>query len=257
MQAIVLSRTDVREFDQMVSVYTREAGRQDALVRGVKKIVSKNAPHLEPFSFVMIEMVKGKEFAYITKVQPLSYFSAIRRSVEKSLSAQFAVALVRQVSHVGEKDEEMFMLLYTFLSFLNKTEGREFCIYLDTFVIKCFGALGFAPQLDACVVCGKSIREVVQEDLNVTTKQKCGFYFAGGGLVCANCLFNKKRVGEQVVECGIKGISLMDRLVSSDWQVIERAEISDTDRKALHILVYAFTLYHHEKHVVDWKSWCG
>ena len=43
MLAIVLSRRDFREFDQMISVYTKEKGKLNLLARGVKKITSKNA----------------------------------------------------------------------------------------------------------------------------------------------------------------------------------------------------------------------
>ena len=48
MQAIVLSRRDFREFDQMISLYTREQGKLELLARGLKKVTSKNAAHLEP-----------------------------------------------------------------------------------------------------------------------------------------------------------------------------------------------------------------
>ena len=42
MLAIVLSRRDFREFDQIVSLYTKEKGKLEVLARGVKKITSKH-----------------------------------------------------------------------------------------------------------------------------------------------------------------------------------------------------------------------
>jgi DNA repair protein RecO (recombination protein O) len=52
MMAIVLSRRDFRENDQMIVLYTLEKGKIEALAKGIKKTVSKNAAFLEPFFFV-------------------------------------------------------------------------------------------------------------------------------------------------------------------------------------------------------------
>ncbi len=255
MQAIVLSRTNVREFDQVISLYTKESGRQDAMVRGVKKIISKNAANLEPFSYVQIELIRGKEFLHLTKVQPLYYFKGIRQHVGKSVAAQFAASFIKQVSHIGEQDESLFKLLYTFLLFLEKTKSTEYATALDSFVINCFGVLGFAPKLDACVVCGKTGKEILKEEIESAEKKKAGLYFAGGGLVCQNCLADKKKIGEQVAVCGIKGISNMQRILNVDWRVVEQVDVVEQERIALHALVYAFALFHHEKHIVNWGAW--
>ena len=46
MLAFTLQRQNFRENDQIISFYTKEAGRIEPVARGVKKIVSKNAPAL-------------------------------------------------------------------------------------------------------------------------------------------------------------------------------------------------------------------
>lgn len=255
MQAIVLSRTNVREYDQVISLYTKELGRQDAMVRGVKKIVSKNAANLEPFSYVQVELVRGKEFLHLTKVQPLHYFSQVRCDPWKSIVAQFVSGFVRQISHVGERDEKLFGLLYSFLFFLEKTIKTNYCIFLDAYVLDCFSVLGLAPRLDCCVVCNKTAKDILKEEIESGEKQKSGLYFAGGGLVCQNCLSDKKNIGEQVAVCGIKGISNMQRILNVDWEVVERVELSKEESLQLHALVYAFALFHHEKRIVNWGAW--
>jgi hypothetical protein len=82
MEAIVLSRRDFREYDQIITVYTKEQGKLELLARGVKKIVSKNTAHLEPFSYGMIESVPGKEILHLTTAQPLHTFPFIRSNLE-------------------------------------------------------------------------------------------------------------------------------------------------------------------------------
>ena len=78
MQAIALKRKDFREVDQMISFYTRECGKLELLARGIKKIESKNSPHVEPFSYADIEFAAGKELYHLTKVQPIQSFKNIR-----------------------------------------------------------------------------------------------------------------------------------------------------------------------------------
>ena len=91
MEAIVLSSRDFREFDQIISLYTKEQGKLELLARGVKKIISKNSAHLEPFSNVFIEIAKGKEIDHLTKVVPIMFFPNIRKDLSKSLSAGYLV----------------------------------------------------------------------------------------------------------------------------------------------------------------------
>ncbi|MFZ2978199.1 MAG: DNA repair protein RecO, partial [Candidatus Magasanikiibacteriota bacterium] len=69
MKAIVLSRRDFREADQIISLYTLEKGKMEILARGIKKITSKNSAHLEPFSLVEAEIIFGKELNYLGAVQ--------------------------------------------------------------------------------------------------------------------------------------------------------------------------------------------
>ena len=69
MQAITLSRRNFREFDQIVSLYTEDLGKVELLARGIKKITSKQAAHVEPFSLVTLEIARGKEVDHLTKVQ--------------------------------------------------------------------------------------------------------------------------------------------------------------------------------------------
>ena len=154
MKAIVLSRRDFREHDQVISVYTKDLGKQDLLARGIKKITSKNSAYLEPFSFVDIEIIKGKELDYIGSVQPVNYFKNIRQDLQKSLKAQLVVGLINRVVQVEEKDEKLFLLLKSWLEFLDnyivissETKcSREISLIIDGFIIKFLYLLGFGAE---------------------------------------------------------------------------------------------------------------
>jgi recombinational DNA repair protein (RecF pathway) len=51
MLAVTLERRAFRDFDQLVTLYTKERGKVTVLARGSKKSTSKNASLLEPLFF--------------------------------------------------------------------------------------------------------------------------------------------------------------------------------------------------------------
>lgn len=143
MQAIVLARQDFRESDQIISVYTKEKGKLELLARGVKKITSKNSAHLEPFSFVDIDIAPGKGIDHLTKVQPINYFVNIRNDLQKSLAAGYIVSLLDKVLHVGEKDERLFVMILSWLDYLNLKLTAYGLWLSDGFIVKLLNCLGY------------------------------------------------------------------------------------------------------------------
>ena len=148
MKAIVLSRRDFREFDQMISVYTKEKGKLNLLARGVKKIISKNSAHLEPFSLVEIEVVPGKEIDHLTKVVPVNYFSNIRADLQKSLAAGFVVSTTDKLLHTNEPDKRIFELLGDWLEFVNQCNqfSNQCNQCIDGYIVSLLHCLGYDIQ---------------------------------------------------------------------------------------------------------------
>ena len=146
MLGIVLARRDFREADQMISLYTREFGKVEILAKGVKKIISKNAAHLEPFSCVEAEIIHGKEINHLGAVQSINYFVNIRQNLEKSLMAGYLANLLNKILHEGEKDEQLFELTLNFLEYLNLTTTICNVQLVDNFIIKLLYCLGYDIQ---------------------------------------------------------------------------------------------------------------
>ncbi len=256
MLAIVLSRRDFRENDQIISLYTKEHGKLELLARGVKKIISKQSAHLEPFSVVFITVEQGKEIDHLIKTQPVEYFSGIRAEISKSLAAGYVVAVTDKLTQVGERDLKIFDALLDWLKHVEKSE-RFNPLLVDGHIVSLFNCLGFAPVLDECVVCGKSFQDIVRQSLAPDSKfqsPNSGFYFAGGGVICSDCRVAKEKVGEEIFDCGLKEVSDMALLLKGDWKLVEQYELSSDEQKKIHRLVYEFAVYHSEKKLADWKK---
>ncbi len=251
MEAIILSRRDVREYDQMITLYTRERGRVELLARGVKKIVSKNASHLEPGVFALVESVSGKEMEHLTTAQAVEIFSGLRTDGEKLSAVQYAMFFVTRMTKDAVPDERLFFLLLDWLRFVERTpvwRGR----LLDALIANCLCVFGFAPRVADCVICNQSRHAMVDKEF--IDREKFGMYFAGGGLICSPCREVKVRVGEDIYTCSLKEISNLDMLLTANWKAVLSYFLPPDEDDALHALLYAFVVYHSEQYLVDWRK---
>lgn len=239
MHAITLSRRNFREFDQVVSLYTKDWGKVELLARGIKKITSKQAAHVELFSFVTLEIAQGKELDHLTKAQTVNYFSDIRSDLRKSWLAAIVVNLVDNLVEVGEPDGRIYQALLDWLIFVNDATQASVCL-VDGFVFKLLGYLGFKPIFDYCVVCRRIKTEVTNG----------WFYPAGGGIICEFCQPSKDKSGERWIALTPAFGAELASLLSDDWDQLNQLSVS----VKVHQLVYEFLLFHTERKVVDWKQ---
>lgn len=142
MLSFVLSRKDFKECDQVISLYTLEKGKVEALAKGVKKIISKNAASLEPFSFIEAEIVPGKQIDRVTRVQNIKLYKNIRADLAKCLAAGYTVNFLDKILQPGAPDKELFNLLGGWLDFLDTSVVFQ-PILLDAFFVKLYRILGF------------------------------------------------------------------------------------------------------------------
>ena len=257
MLSIILSRRDFRESDQIISLFTKDQGKLELLARGVKKITSKNSAHLEPFSLVDIVVEKGKEIDHLTKVQPVEFFSSVRKNAEKSLAASYLVSVVDKLTHTGEREERIFDLLKSWLEFIASVETHcnalvethcnalveAHCnapVLVDGFIIKLLNYLGFAPELKICVVCG--IEEIAD------------LYPAGGGVICKVCREKKEKLGERILNCNAEQAKNLLLLLEGDWQLINNLKFKGDEADSLHNLVQEYTVFHSERKIFDWQK---
>lgn len=227
----------------------------ELLARGVKKSISKNSAHLEPFSVVFVEWVPGKQMPQVTSVVPYLYFPAVRTHFLPSVAASTIVALVDTVTQTDVPDVRLYTTLISWLQHLEQTELVTVTI-VDAMVLKLFAALGVPPILSHCVVCRRSWEEVGKELLAVRTDRvSIGFSPGAGGLLCVTCTEQKKQLGEEVFLCGFAEMSALQLLLNDAWRVIDAFPLDDGERRTLHIMVLEYARYHSERAIGDFGHW--
>jgi DNA repair protein RecO (recombination protein O) len=68
-EGIVLARRNYSEADRIISVFSKGWGRISLLAKSVRKPKSRKRPHIEVFSYITFQAVKGKGIDLVTEVE--------------------------------------------------------------------------------------------------------------------------------------------------------------------------------------------
>ncbi len=238
LEAIVLSRRSFKEYDEILSLYSKEMGKVEVTARGIKKITSKNSSFLEPFSVVHVGTAPGKDRTYLTTTQVIEYFSAIRTDLPKVRQAGLVVSWLEKILSIGQRDPRIYETLLSWLDFVNLSQETK-PILLDSIFLKILAFLGFEPQLLECIYCAKSL------------EAETVFYFSflSGGLVCQKDKIEKKE--ELVAPLSLGTVLALRYILNRSWREIVAFD-TKTLYPELHSLVYKYILSSTEKSLPDW-----
>lgn len=190
-KAIVLRRRPFREADSKVTVYTSMQGKMELVARGTSKTRSKLAGHIEPFNFIDLMVIRGRQYNYVGSAISKESFLEIRKNTTKIQVASEAINLFNVLIKPGETDENLFFLLYDYLKILdtNLINDSNAEIFKHFFIFKFIILLGYKPELEKCVNCSKTA-----VDTNMV------FDFVSGGISCCPVLGEKLTISQKSIK---------------------------------------------------------
>src|SRR5512141_2110255 len=92
-EAVVLRHMDWGEADRLLTLYTREHGKVRAVAKGARRIKSRKAGHLEPFTKVVLQLAQGRDLLIVTQADTLEAPLSIGADLEKTGYASYVVEL--------------------------------------------------------------------------------------------------------------------------------------------------------------------
>src|SRR5512138_687576 len=116
LDAVVLRHSDWGEADRLIGLYSREAGKQRALAKGVRRLKSRKAGHLEPFTRVKLLLAKGRDLDIITQAETVDAYLPLRDDLLKTGYAAYAVELLDRFTYEEGENRGLFNLLTDTLS---------------------------------------------------------------------------------------------------------------------------------------------
>ncbi len=174
-EAVVLRSIRYGEADRILHLYTPMRGKLSAIAKGVRRSKSRFGGRLEPFFWLNLELHEGRsDLMTVTGAKTIAAFAALRADEMALGSAARACDSLGRVFDSAEPHPEVFNLLCSALTLLDRHPERATDEFQVAFRLKLLLAAGFAPQLAACASCGEADRLV-------------GFSPAAGGVVCGSC----------------------------------------------------------------------
>ena len=152
-EGIILKREPWRETGRIYTIYTREAGKLMAIGRGTRKILSKLAAHVEPYSTVDLFLAHGPRYETLCGANMTRSPEPLVADDVRYVITAFVAETADQLIKFGEKDEELWGLLSDFYERLAVTQSEDLSATLAGFLWRLMDQLGYGPLLDECEVC--------------------------------------------------------------------------------------------------------
>jgi DNA repair protein RecO (recombination protein O) len=174
-QGLVIRHREFGEADRILTLYTLEKGKLQAIAKGVRKMKSRKAGHLEPFTQVTLQLAKGRNLEVVTQVETMRNFSNIRENLKLTALSAYVVELLDRFTYEEGENRSLYNLVVETLARLDGGVAPKLVVHY--YEVHLMDILGFKPQLQKCVVCGAAIQP---EDQFFSAKL--------GGVLCPNSL---------------------------------------------------------------------
>jgi len=190
-KGIILKQTKLGEFDKIVTIYTPEFGKLKAVAKGACRPKSKLGGNVEPLTYSLMLLAKGRNLDIITQSQTINGFLALKSDLWRIACGSYILELIDSFTVEGGDNRPLFDLLLDILNQLGEPDSNE--TILRYFELHLLHHLGYRPQLRGCVSCNSPLKPVVN------------FFSPGkGGLLCPHCNSAERHDYEQIERIPLK-----------------------------------------------------
>jgi DNA repair protein RecO (recombination protein O) len=226
VDAVVLRHTDWGEADRILGLFTREHGKLRAIAKGVRKIHSRKAGHVEPFTRVALLLAHGRDFWILTQAEMMEAYMPLRENLALTAYAAYTVELIDRFTY----DEGQNLALYTLLvdTLKRLCEESDPYIVIRYYEIRLLDLIGFRPELFHCVLCRE---EILPRDQ----------FFAAdlGGVLCPHC----GPLHKGALPVLMPTLKMLRHYQRSTFHEAQRAPISGGTRREMESLLQYYLTY--------------
>ncbi len=158
IEAIILKQQDYRERDVLLTVLSKEYGKLSFVANGARKITSKNASRIFPYSVVKIyfDYMPGKTMFRLRTSEMVAMHRHIHEDLLKSAAGALMCEMIDALtmSQQGQLLAE-YTLLQQGLAQLDANNDVE--TILSLYIADILNLFGSGPDVEECTICQKKI----------------------------------------------------------------------------------------------------
>ncbi len=230
-EAIVLKRTKLSDNDMILTLFTKKAGKIQAIASGARHPKSRFASGAHPFVFGRYNLSTGSGMAKVTSIDVHESFYHLREDLGRLAYGSWFLELTDSVTAEGVTNHRLFYELLEAIHVLLTEEVNPNQIKV-AFELKVMDTIGLRPMLSECVECG------------ATGERKWQFSVQEGGLVCEQCATRHS----SLYKLGKTLPKIMQYFLVKDMRIISKTKIHDSYIKKLDIILNAYLKHHLERH---------
>lgn len=226
VEAVVLRHSDWGEADRLLGLFTREMGKLRVVAKGVRKLRSRKAGHLEPFTQVSLLLAHGRDLQIVTQAETIQAYSILKEDLLLLGYASYVVELLDRFTYEEGENRALYRLLTDTLTRL-ASQHDPFRV-VRYYEMRLLDLIGFRPQLFQCAKCE---REILAEDQ----------FFSGefGGVLCPKCgleVSNARPIAMQTLK-------YLRHYQRSSYAETARAQISPGVSREMELLMQYYLTY--------------
>lgn len=141
VEGIVLKRRNSGEADRIITLFTKEKGKLVVTAKGIRRITSKRAPHLEVFSRGRLLLHRGHYRDTVSEIEPLATYADLRKDLARVSVAYYLCEVIDVLLPEQQEHRDVYSHLTQALHSLNTSVPSD--DYMQLFTEKLLILLGF------------------------------------------------------------------------------------------------------------------
>jgi len=231
-EAIVIKKSKLGEADRILTLYTPNLGKIQAVARGVRRARSKMAGHLELLTHSQVTLARGRNLDIVTGSQTIDSFLPLKSDLLLSSCGLYLIELVNQFTPEESDDAAVYQLLLSTLKSLCGTDNRD--LLLRYFELKLMDIAGFRPELRECISCHKPLEPVVNS-----------FSASAGGALCPFCAHKQPFA----FEITVNALKVLRFIQDNSFEAVARLKIDAPLARELEAVTRHYLRYLLEREV--------
>jgi DNA repair protein RecO (recombination protein O) len=231
-EAVVIKKIKLGEADRILTLYTRDHGKIEAVAKGIRRPKSKLAGHLELLTYTQIRLARGRNLDTVIGSQTIDTFLPLKNDLWLTSYGLYAADLVNQFNPQNSSNQPMFELLVETLRRLSQAQNSD--LTLRYFEISLLDLSGYRPQLRECVAC--------RTELKPETNAFCS---GAGGVLCPKCQYEQPTS----FSISVDALKVLRFMQINYFETVSRLKISTALAGELKNLMAGYLRYILEKEV--------
>ena len=145
VEAIILKRRNVGETDRILTVFSKEYGKLRVIAKGIRRITSRRAPHLEIFNRATLLLHKGKTLDIVTEADLLDGYQELRKKLTLVNGCYYCCELIDALLPEKQEHRDVYVLFSRALSTFASKQDIDINRNCEQFALSLLRALGFLP----------------------------------------------------------------------------------------------------------------